>query len=493
MLIQAFPKLKDNFFCSCIASFFHSPVYAVLVVGLMVCSETMSRELEVYYLYLAFLLFGFLFSDDALPGVPIACCAYMTLSKPNNPIKHLETTAFRDPAFLIQFVFILAVALFLVVAKFVSMVVAHRTGLSLPRLLGGLIVLGIAYLLGGVFAVPEPERMRSALFGLVQFLAIAFFYTFFVLAVDWDRLRKSYLPILFFAIGVGMCFEIAGMYPVDKLFSATAVSREDLYTGWGVYNNVACIMAMCLPAPCYFAATRKRGWPYTVVAAVFYFFLCLTQSRGGILFGTVEMILCGVYVLLACRREARQGHLLVTIFALLALLFVLLFLHDEIERVFSKLIEAGVDPSHRDTIYKNCWEAFLGAPWFGVGFYKTPGFTFDQFAGFMPPRAHNTYLQILASCGLLGFAAYCLHRFDTVVLYLSRPTHEKTFILLSVLALLLTSIVDCNFFNFGPGIIYGVMLAFAEGHSKKKYRHKPLNSYTVMPECLRGQHLKLPY
>ena len=493
MLIQAFPKLKNNFFCTCIANFFHSPAYAVLIAGLMVCAETMSRELEVYYLYLLLVFLGFLFSDDALPGVPVACCAYMTLSKPNNPIKHPETTIFGDRAFVVQLAIIFLVLIVLIVAKFVSMVMAHRAQLSLPRLLGGLIILGIAYLLGGVFTLSERELLKSAFFGFAQFLSLSLLYTFFSLTVDWDGLRKSYLPILFFAIGVGMCVEIAGMYPPDKLFSATAVSREDLYTGWGVYNNVACIMAMCLPAPCYFAATRKRGWPYTIVAAVFYFFLCLTQSRGGILFGTVEIVLCGVYVLLACRREARQGHLLVTIAALCALLFVLLFLHGEVVRVFSKLIEAGTDPSHRDTIYKNCWEAFAGAPWFGVGFYKTPGFTFDTFTGFMPPRAHNTYLQLLASCGLLGIAAYLLHRIDTFALYLTRPTHEKTFILLSVLALIMTSFVDCNFFNFGPAILYGVMLAFAEGHSKKKYRHKPLNSYTVMPECLRGQHLKLPY
>ena len=128
-----------------------------------------------------------------------------------------------------------------------------------------------------------------------------------------------------------------------------------------------------------------------------------------------------------------------------------------------------------------------------MGFYETPGFTFDEFSHFMPPRAHDTYMQLLASCGLLGILAYGLHRLDTVVLYLQRPTHEKTFIALVVAALLLTSVVDCNFFNFGPGIIYGVLLAFAEGHSVKRYRHKMLNAYTVMPRCLRGQHLDLPY
>ncbi len=491
MLIQAFPRLKGSFLCTCLEDFFRSPAYLVLAVALMTVSEVLGFELEVYYTFLVLVLIGFLFCDDTIAGVPIACCGYMTLSPGNNPVKHPETTAFTDAAFLLQFIVILSLIGALVLAKWAAVLVEKGRNVPFPRLFGGLAGLGIAYMLGGLDL--GGVQLRSALFGFAQFVSLALLYVFFITTLDFSRIRKSYIAGLFMAIGFGICIEIADMYTIDGVFQGLTVDRGSLYTGWGVYNNVACIMAMCMPAPAYFAATRRRGWPYTVVTAIFYLAVVFTQSRGGILFGTVMAFLCAFYILLACRREARQGHLVVGIVALASALVVLLFAREKVLDIFHSLVEAGANPSERDTIYVNCWNAFLRAPWFGVGFYETPGFTFDEFSHFMPPRAHDTYMQLLASCGLLGILAYGLHRLDTVVLYLQRPTHEKTFIALVVAALLLTSVVDCNFFNFGPGIIYGVLLAFAEGHSVKRYRHKMLNAYTVMPRCLRGQHLDLPY
>ena len=39
---------------------------------------------------------------------------------------------------------------------------------------------------------------------------------------------------------------------------------------------------------------------------------------------------------------------------------------------------------------------------------------------------------------------------------------EKIFIALSVFALIGGSLLDCHFFNFGPGILYGTLLFLAE-------------------------------
>ena len=134
MLTQAFPKLKNNFFIGCVRDFFRSPAFAAVVVILMAVAETQSLEIEVYYFYLALLLLGFLFTEDTLCAVPIACCGYMTLSPVNSPAKNPELTAFGDPVFLIQFVFILALSLFLLAAKFVMLCVhrQHRSGEKSP-------------------------------------------------------------------------------------------------------------------------------------------------------------------------------------------------------------------------------------------------------------------------------------------------------------------------------------------------------------------------
>jgi hypothetical protein len=45
---------------------------------------------------------------------------------------------------------------------------------------------------------------------------------------------------------------------------------------------------------------------------------------------------------------------------------------------------------------------------------------------------------------------------------LKKPTLEKMFVALFVLALLLASMLDCHFFNIGPVLFYSMALAFAE-------------------------------
>jgi len=87
-------------------------------------------------------------------------------------------------------------------------------------------------------------------------------------------------------------------------------------------------------------------------------------------------------------------------------------------------------------------------PWLGVPFF--------------PPRWHNTVIQILASCGIVGFAAYSFHRLQTLYLFFHRFQGKKTFALISMLTLLVTSMVDCHFFNVGPVLIYSAILAFVE-------------------------------
>ncbi len=461
MLILAFPKLKGTLFAEASERFFRSPLYVILVAVLMAVSELFALELPVYYAYLFLLLYGILFTEDTLCAVPIACCAYMTLSPFNNPAKYPTTNVFNDPDFVAQFCIILIAACVLLVAKTVIVLFERRGSGFFPELLSGFLILGISYMLGGIFT--EHDALKDVVFGLAQLASLCVLYLLFILSVDWRRIRKSYFPILFTAIGIAMCVEIAGMYTLPGVFQNGNVLREKLFTGWGIYNNVACMMAMCIPAPCYLAATRKVGWGYALLAGVFYVFLLLTQSRGGILFGTVVFVLCVLYVIICCKPAARPGVLAVTICALVVVLILTAVFHKQIAALFDSLIRVGTDPNYRDKIYGRCWDAFLGAPWFGVGFYDTPGVTFDIFAHFMPPRAHNTYLQILTSCGLFGMAAYLFHRLQTLSLFFGHPTHEKTFVALSVLALLLTSIVDCNFFNFGPVMIYGMLFALAEG------------------------------
>ena len=71
-------------------------------------------------------------------------------------------------------------------------------------------------------------------------------------------------------------------------------------------------------------------------------------------------------------------------------------------------------------------------------------------------------IALLATGGVSLLAGYVLHRVQTVKLFVKNFNTGKLFAGLTVLALLLTSLVDCHFFNVGPVLIYSAMLAFVE-------------------------------
>ena len=456
MLEQLFPNFKGNRVISKMAELYHSPWYLGLVAVLIAWSEIFGHEAAVYPILIALMGVGLLVSEDSRPALPIVLFGYVSVGHDHNPIKAPESL-FYQKWFQIELFIVLGIGVALLLLRAVLSILK---GARLhPKMLGGMLFLSLAYLLGGLGNFSS----KSFLFGFVQCVSLLFFYLFFLLTMDWEKVERDYLPFAFLVLGLIVALQIADMYTHEGVFTEEGVNRNFLFTGWGVYNNVACIMAMCIPAPCYFAATKKDGWKFTVLMVIFFFCTLLTQSRGGMLFGSIVYLVSILYVLLSVRGRARQGHLAVLI-ALLLLFFVCgVLLREKIDALFASIIKVGMSSSGRVRIYKACWETFLQNPWFGVGFYDTPGVSFDEFLHFMSPRAHNTILQLLATGGLTCFLTYCYHRIQTMILLFRKRSHEKAFVTLSILALLLTSLLDCNFFNFGPAIIYGILLASAEG------------------------------
>ena len=301
-------------------------------------------------------------------------------------------------------------------------------------------------------------------------------------------MKASYFATMFTAAGVGMLAEVVGMYFLPGVVVDGMVMRDALFTGWGVYNNVGCIMAMCMPAPFYFAATKRHGWIFSILGCLCFLGVALTQSRGSILFGTAVFLACVAAVLVVSKKWQKLWNAVVFTAFVLAIGIAFAAWREQVQALFYSIIEWGTNDAGRLDIYKKCWEIFRAHPSFGVGFYKTPGAVLAEGGmwdaapegTFIPARAHNTYLQLLASGGAVALILYLYHRAETLWMCFRHPTAEKTFAFFCVAALLLTSILDCNFFNIGPGILYSLLLVCAEctDPHNKLYRKKKAKQKT---------------
>lgn len=463
MLVQVYQNLKDNIFIKIIRKFMDSNWMMFLIILLAGVSNIFGLEIPIYYCYTLLVALAVLFCDDLLSLFPIACCSYMTFSKNNNPLSKEQTSIFlTNNAITHMFVIGIIVAIF-VLFRVIFDIITNKERRKTPKLLYGFLALGLAYIFGGLFS--GYYNVKTAFFGLVEILTLSFTYFCFYYTVDWKRVSKNYYAILFTMIGFLMVAEVFNMLIEGGLFETSGkFNRNNLFTGWGHYNNVAAVCVLCIPAPFYFSCTKKNGWLFSIIGTIFLLFTILTQSRNGMLMGTITYLICVLVVLIKTKGIEKIKNLTIFSVILLMVITVMGEFNDEIRNIFSSIYKVGTNDSGRIKIYKDGLKQFFEFPIFGNGFYECKAYRWGiPYNGdFLPPRYHDTYVQILASCGVVGIIAYIYHRISTIKLFFKKNSLGNIFIGISILGFLLISIFDCHFHNLGPGFLYSALLLLSE-------------------------------
>ena len=478
-----------------------SPLSVVILAGLTAAAFALSMEMAFYCFVIVYAIYVALFAHDFSPLMPLFVFCYIAPSAANNPGMH-EQSVFSGARgiFLICFVAIPVLLLFF------RMAVDQRIGVRKlfcmqRKQLTGLLLLGGAFLLSGIGSRDYTSLwQRNLVFAALQLLAFLLLYFVFTATVDWERFNPAY----FAAIGIGMGFvvtiELLIVYMQNEYLGTAMIYRENIYTGWGVSNNLGSMIAMSIPFAMYFSARGKHAtlWfssSLILLAAVF-----MTGSRSAMLVAVPVYLVCLVITCKSAQNPIGFRRIILVALALLAVLTVIF--RKEIPTIFEQVpgIVESIDgqlvlnDSHRLEIYKNGLLAFSRSILFGESFFPQDYLLYDfstveAFSGFFPPRWHNTVIQLLASCGLVGFAAYLFHRYQTLRLFLERRRSgtcaHNDYIALSAAALLLTSLLDCHLFNVGPALFYSMMLAVIEC-SKETAEPDPLFSATGVLKTIRA-------
>lgn len=463
MITEIYENLKQNKYINAIRKIMDSKLMMIAIVLLAALANIFSLEFLVYYIYLFLIITAVLFCDDLLSLMPIACCGYMTFSKKNNPASVEQTSAFLSSSSLIHFLIIGITTFIFVVIRICFDLKKHKDRRTMPKLLLGFVALGLTYILGGLFS--PSYTFKSVFFGFIEILTLSFTYFCFYYTVDWKKVDKNYFAFLFTLIGFLMCIEVSNMLIEGGILETKGeFSRGNLYTGWGIYNNVASICIFTIPAPLYYTLSKKNGWKYILLSTLFLIFTIFTQSRNGMLIGTIVYCLGALIVLWKTKGKERIINLITYLTILLSVIIFLCIFNSLVRNMFSSIYRVGTDDSGRIEIYIDGLKQYLEYPILGNGFYACDSFKWGITNKdlFIPSRYHNTYVQILASCGTLGIIAYLYHRYETVKLALKSKNNGATIIKLSIIGFLLISIFDCHFHNLGPGFLYSALLLLLE-------------------------------
>ncbi len=292
------------------------------------------------------------------------------------------------------------------------------------------------------------------------FFSLLVVYFLFSAYVRVDREAMRYFMVCLVTLGMLISTQLFYAYFTTVQFDAEGnIVKESVLLGWGIWTAIGGMLAMLMPACFYFAATEKKGWIGYGLGLVEFLAIFLSQSRGALVIGGVVLLLCLLVLCLWGAYKKRNRLLTLGLICLGAIGVAVLW--KQVLAVLQNFIEYGFDDNGRYAYWEIGIENFKKNPVFGSGFYGNfvyVGWEKDLYPYFY----HNTLIQMLGACGVVGFAAYIYHRFTTVRLVLKKPSFYKTFLGIGILGLLLFSLLDVLFFNTYPTIIYTLMLVFMD-------------------------------
>ena len=459
-------RLRALPFVGPVDRFLYSPGYFILIGFLTVIANAFAVEMQIYACFVAIALYLSFFGRDYLPLMPIIICCYIAPAGKNNPGISEGSIFYGSSG-----VFLLILAGLFVISLMIRLALDPQIGrkaffAAKRRLLPGILALGAAYLLAGAGSGHYFDHgYGNLLFAAIQFLSIFLLYFLYTGAVRWDEAPKEYMAWTGICIGFVLLAEIAVIYLTKSVLVDGTLQRLLIYTGWGNYNNIGALLTMMIPFAFQLGCAKKHSWIYYLWATLFVIGVFLTCSRTSLLFAAV--IYCVSSLAVAFKSRSRRAGIIANAVVLgIAALTVVIF-HQQVWSFLHSLFANRLSITDRLNGYLKGIEQFLEYPLFGGSFFPIDYDLFewssvDAFTSFFPPRWHNTVIQLAASCGVVGLIAYGYHRWQTVRLICKAPSVENLYIGLSVAALLLTSLMDCHFFNVGPTLFYAMALAFME-------------------------------
>ena len=359
------------------------------------------------------------------------------------------------------------------IAAFLFHFIKYRKAYKIGNSFFGICAVAFAITAGGaLFISPEDYFSGTSLFYIAG-LGIAMVGTYLLMKSEFVE-RDTYslrerLFAIFFIAGLFGVFMIGAHYVENfrSIWEAKTINIQ-----WS--NNLSTIMMFFLPIPFYYALSKNRLFIF--FGFLFYLAIVMTGSRGGLIMGGIELLLCCIFVMVY------DKPLRYVTFALCAvgLIFAAMNL-DSLLSVFSFSGDNALiseDEPRFQTIFRAI-DDFLANPLFGKGLGYTGNIDLYKPVKGAANWYHMMPFQIIGSLGLVGVAAYGYQFFGRCRLIFKKPTLSSLTLGLSYSGILLMSMVNPGEFCPVPYELLAVLLfIFLELPNE----NQPTNAFLTIKE-----------
>jgi O-antigen ligase len=216
------------------------------------------------------------------------------------------------------------------------------------------------------------------------------------------------------------CFAFLAVWGIDQHFRGNERLEGLGGSAWGDSNGVAAMFILFLPvaiARAFASENRRQYWLFMGIAALMAALIVCTQSRSGLIGLIVSLVMFGFY--------SRKSLKVVQTIAVLGIVALPFATQQYISRMNTMAGGEEFQSSAQDriTLWKSGLLIFADNPLVGTGFLTFPEakmkyedqflYLDDEFRESIfrtdnKKVVHNTYIQLLSDCGLIGAIPFML-------------------------------------------------------------------------------------
>lgn len=335
-------------------------------------------------------------------------------------------------------------------------IILYRPKLKIGHFFIGLMILCIAFVLGGINVPSENSKYQLI---LLSACVIAFMLMYTLLAssskADFKRICK-----MFTYLGIFLVFELC-IYFLIQPDLHQALLQKNSTVGWGISNNIALILLFTFPYTVYLGLTSKgiKTIFYVLVVACQCLGIVFTYSRGA----TFSM-LAGIAVMIPLciwKAEDRITTSITIGVTLLVLGAVLLYYYKFKNEDYQKFIDVALhydldNLNGRTPIYEDCINALKEYPVFGKGVLST----FNEDGTYA--WGHSTILQTVRTMGWVGTIAMIIHLIQKYFVLVYRPSLWKVTVAASFAISGLYGLFDVSYYFINYMVVLILCMAVIE-------------------------------
>lgn len=301
----------------------------------------------------------------------------------------------------------------------------------------GIFAVTIAVMLGGIgrFSVMEYVKGAYYIFGLGAGMLVAYYLMKSQFATGRRYDKKERLSLIMTLWGC-LCVAIVGL---GYMKVALDWGTRGYSIGFS-RNNISTMLMFAMPFPLFLGIKRK--W-LDVCTPLFFMAICATTSRGGVIFGGVEFIVCCVYWVMTNGKTARGRIIRACVCLAVSALVVLCVRGPIYEVLYERIFEnAKLTEEARYKMLFQAWEKFVENPLLGTGLLdNATAYGEVKKVGAMG-WYHMMIPQIFASMGLVGVAAYAYQGFFRIKSIFTKTGSWSLCLGISYLGILMMSQVN---------------------------------------------------